>query len=248
MEDSFHGFRFKSQTSLLVSGPHEIDEVEIESMQWQDCRQHEPHHHYCDEATQTPNWEHHDQRVDSPPTLAPQTTDEAFGRQSEHPAWNSGDVVDFQVGDDSGKWRRQSMWYEAGLQGHRPSSPAPQPIRVKQEASDESMQMFPETEPFEAEDASYYEVKNSIACQDIKGECGSDVSSITMEDACEADEDTAWEMAIDAEDEDSSDTGDGGVVDFEDDFLSEEPAGDDIMEGMPQRLYWAITEAQGLWE
>jgi hypothetical protein len=41
MEDSLYGFRFKSQTSLLVSGPHEVDEVLIESMQWQDCLQHE---------------------------------------------------------------------------------------------------------------------------------------------------------------------------------------------------------------
>jgi hypothetical protein len=119
---------------------------------------------------------------------------------------------------------------------------------MKQEGSDEGMQMFPETALFDAEDASYYEIKNSIACQNVQGECGSDVSSITMEDACEADEDTAWEMAIDAEDEDLSDTGDGGVIEFGDEFLSEKPAVDEFIEGIPQRLYWAITEAQHLWE
>ncbi|KAL7806420.1 hypothetical protein V8C44DRAFT_351752 [Trichoderma aethiopicum] len=245
MEDSLYGFRFKSQTSLLVSDQHEIDGVEVEPMQWQEPRQQEartlhPPHHYCDEATQTPNWEHEEQRFDSPSALAPQTR-ESDGRQSDLTAWNNGGAADFPSGDDPDNWGPQLMWYEAGHPGHCLNAPTPQPIVTNQEVSDESMQMFPQTDPFDAHDDSYDDIKNSIAYQNIGREFDSDASSITMEDACVDGEDAEWEMAVDAEDENRIDAGEERGFAFEGEFPFGEP---EYIEGVPRQLYWAIKEAE----
>ncbi|KAH0489561.1 hypothetical protein TgHK011_009984 [Trichoderma gracile] len=250
MEDSLYGFRFKSQTSLLVSDQHDIAEIDIEPMQWQEPQQHDvrnlqPPHSYCDEATQTPNWEDQDQRVKSPSAQAFHTRQED-GRQGE--PTNSKGTVEFPIHDDSAQWRRQLIWYEAGHLGYCPSSSTPQLNRVHQEMSDESMQMFPQTEPLYTGDLSYDDVNDATAYQYIRGESGSDASSITMEDACADDEGMAWEMAVDAEDNNPSDAGDGDGLEFEDEVLPDEPAVDVVEEGIRQRLCWATSEAQGLWE
>lgn len=133
------------------------------------------------------------------------------------------------------------MWYEAGQSGHCPSAPTPQAIVTNQEVSDENMQIFPQTDPSEAQDDSYDDIKNSIAYQDIKREFDSDASSITMEDVCVDDEDAAWEMAVDAEDEDPLDAGEERVLAFEGEFPFGEP---EYIEGIPRGLYWAIKEAE----
>ncbi|TFB02997.1 hypothetical protein CCMA1212_005453 [Trichoderma ghanense] len=248
MEDSLYGFRFKSQTSLLVSDQHEIDDAEIEPMQWQKkCRQHEgyhlqPRHNYYDEATQTPNWEYRDQRVDAPFTLTPRRY-EADGGQSKPTAWTGGGAVTVQIDGDSDRWKRQLLWHQTESPGHRPSCPTPQPIRMEKQVSDESMQMFAEAEPFETGDVSYDDIKNSIAHQHIKCEGGSDVSSVTMEDVCVDDQVAERRTAVHPDDRWLMD-----LFFIEDGSLSDESGGDVVDAGIRQQLHEANGETEDMWQ
>ncbi|KAL6863607.1 hypothetical protein J3F83DRAFT_716481 [Trichoderma novae-zelandiae] len=238
MEDSLYGFRFRPQSSLLVSDEVEIDDAETEPMQWQEPGQYELPHSYCDEATQTPNWDYQDQRVDASSSRAPRGR-EADQHQSESTALNTTRHIGFFKSKD------QVDAYETCAPWDWSRFPIVQPSHIKEEEFDESMDLIIEDEPLEADDASYERYSASVSHRYVKRESGSDTSTMTMVDLCEEDEGAACEMVVD---EDSFDIEDGDIFDFEDEFLFDESARD-VGDGRTRRrVYGARSETEDMCE
>ncbi|PTB65676.1 hypothetical protein BBK36DRAFT_1141626 [Trichoderma citrinoviride] len=235
MEHSLHGFSFRPQTSLLVSDRHEIDDAEIEPMQWQEPQQHEPHLSYFEEATQTPNWEYQNQRADT--TTASQTY-EGHERQSGPTASNMAHVDFVRAEDEVNAYQTDHC---VPLEWSR--FPTVQPIQLKQEEDvDESMELIAETSPSGADNVWLKKYPALFSPQYIERKSDFDPTRIAMLDSCEDediesedDEDAECEMVVD---EDSLDVQDGVLPDYEDDFLYDEPHG-----WIRQRLYDPRSEA-----